>query len=149
MLESNLLLTNLLKIVCSNQLGLQKNMALDILAWIVSIRMTRYRSPKTEAQQKQQKPQQQQKQQQKQQPQQSAQAKSSTSFGVSASTSSNSAGGHGSNSSDNIDIHLLQMECIHIMGTYLKDFLKNCIILGNRSTAHKCVKIIANLTEYV
>lgn len=47
MLESNALLGNLLNIASKTDINIQKNIALDILLWIVSIRMTRYRSPKS------------------------------------------------------------------------------------------------------
>lgn len=43
-LESNLLLENLLKILANNESYLQQNLSLDILIWIVTIRMSRYRS---------------------------------------------------------------------------------------------------------
>lgn len=48
MLESNALLGNLLTIASKNAENLQKNIALDILIWIISIRMQRYRSPKSD-----------------------------------------------------------------------------------------------------
>ena len=49
MLESNVLLENLFKIV-TNELtsNLMKNLALDILVWICTVRLNRFRSPKSE-----------------------------------------------------------------------------------------------------
>ncbi|XP_067616443.1 baculoviral IAP repeat-containing protein 6 isoform X2 [Eurosta solidaginis] len=49
MLESNILLDNLFKIVsCADTGILNKNLALDILTWICFIRLNRFRSPKSE-----------------------------------------------------------------------------------------------------
>ncbi|XP_054725362.1 baculoviral IAP repeat-containing protein 6 isoform X3 [Anastrepha obliqua] len=49
MLDSNILLDNLFKIVSSaDSTTLEKNLALDILTWICFIRLNRYRSPKSE-----------------------------------------------------------------------------------------------------
>lgn len=45
MLESNILLDNLTKMVARPDKSLVQNLAFDIINWIISIRMTRYRSP--------------------------------------------------------------------------------------------------------
>lgn len=45
MLESNVLLKNLLQIIANSELTNEKMMALDILQWIITIRLARYRSP--------------------------------------------------------------------------------------------------------
>lgn len=45
MLESNILLKNLLQIIANSELNNEKMMALDILQWIITIRLARYRSP--------------------------------------------------------------------------------------------------------
>lgn len=45
MLESNVLLKNLLQIISTTELNNDKMMALDILQWIITIRLARYRSP--------------------------------------------------------------------------------------------------------
>ncbi|XP_055696918.1 baculoviral IAP repeat-containing protein 6 isoform X3 [Phlebotomus papatasi] len=93
MLESNGFLVNLLKMACDSSVPMTQNISLDIILWIVSIRMARYRSPKN-------------------------------------------------TESTFPDVHSLQKDCIKIMEMHLSDFIKNCILYGNRSVAHKCVKII-------
>lgn len=45
MLESNVLLKNLLQIISNSETNNEKMMALDILQWIITIRLARYRSP--------------------------------------------------------------------------------------------------------
>ncbi|XP_059612083.1 baculoviral IAP repeat-containing protein 6 [Phlebotomus argentipes] len=93
MLESNGFLVNLLKMACDSSAPMTQNISLDIILWIVSIRMARYRSPRN-------------------------------------------------TESTFPDVHSLQKDCIKIMEMHLSDFIKNCILYGNRSVAHKCVKII-------
>lgn len=46
-LENNSFLASLLRIACQPETGQMQNLALDLIHWIVSIRMTRFRSPKT------------------------------------------------------------------------------------------------------
>lgn len=46
MLESNILLKNLLEIVKNNSNALMQNIAADIVNWILTIRLARYRCPK-------------------------------------------------------------------------------------------------------
>lgn len=49
MLESNILLDNLFRILIKEESSiLEKNLALDILTWICFIRLNRFRSPKSE-----------------------------------------------------------------------------------------------------
>ncbi|XP_055678936.1 baculoviral IAP repeat-containing protein 6 isoform X3 [Lutzomyia longipalpis] len=93
MLESNGFLVNLLKTACDPTVAMTQNISLDIILWIVSIRMARYRSPRN-------------------------------------------------TESTFPDVHSLQKDCIKIMEMHLSEFIKSCILYGNRSVAHKCVKII-------
>ncbi|XP_055907013.1 baculoviral IAP repeat-containing protein 6 isoform X1 [Eupeodes corollae] len=121
MLESNNALENLLKtLACSTSTVLEKNLAIDILLWICTIRLNRFRTPKSER------------------------YKSGDSSSVKSSSSSvvftdNSAA----------DMQSQQLECLAIIEKYLKDLLLNCIIKSNRTLAHKCVKLVLILTEGV
>lgn len=47
MLESNIMLHNLMHIVCQTDQPAMKNLALDIVLWVFIIRLGRYRSPKS------------------------------------------------------------------------------------------------------
>ncbi|GAB0094178.1 Baculoviral IAP repeat-containing protein 6 [Sergentomyia squamirostris] len=93
MLESNGFLMNLLKMGCDSSQPMTQNISLDIIMWIVSVRMARYRAPRN-------------------------------------------------TESTFPDVHSLQKDCIRIMEMHLGEFIKNCILYGNRSVAHKCVKIV-------
>jgi baculoviral IAP repeat-containing protein 6 len=91
MLESNILLKNLLQITATNSNALMQNLALDILNWILAIRLARYRCPKNYA---------------------------------------------------SIDINGQQSFCVGAVEEKLKELIQSCIILNNRTMAHKCVKMI-------
>lgn len=99
-LEYNSFLTSLFRIACQPESVEMQNLALDLIHWIVSIRMTRFRSPKT---------------------------------------------------SENTypDVHALQKECVRIASVFLPEFMKQCILGGNRSVAHKCTKIVLVMNEGV
>lgn len=107
MLDSNILLENLLKHACSNESSVSRNLSLDIIIWIISIRMARYRSPKYENRKPEKK--------------------------------------HKTN--DTIDVGTQQVECIKILEKSLCELIRNCIVFGNRTTAHKCVKLIITASE--
>lgn len=107
MLESNLLTRNLLKIAENKDNVLMQNLALDILTWILSVRMARYRCPRNVFQMK------------------SSNVKPENVGDTAVS-----------------DINLQQGECIKILENHLSELLKNCILLNNRSVAHKCVKLV-------
>ena len=104
MLESNLLLENLFKLVCNEGSVMQQNMALDVLNWIIQIRMVRYRHPKNPFD------------------------KITQPIEVKDTASQ--------------DMNIQQLECILIMEKYLTQLIRNCVVLSNRSIAHKTVKLI-------
>uniref|UniRef100_A0A336MXH4 CSON002646 protein n=1 Tax=Culicoides sonorensis TaxID=179676 RepID=A0A336MXH4_CULSO len=106
MLESNQLLDNLLKLVATDQRMLMQNLAFDILNWISSIRLMRYRSPIP------------------------TMCKWSA---KNAAKNPNSAA---------LDPNEQQNECAMIIGNNLGEIVKNCMVLNNRSIAHKCSKLI-------
>jgi baculoviral IAP repeat-containing protein 6 (apollon) len=91
MLESNTLLKNLLKIAEDNNNSLMQNLAMDVLIWIVTIRLGRYRCPRNYA---------------------------------------------------STDINAQQSLCVNIVEQNLSTLINKCVILNNRSTAHKCVKLV-------
>ncbi|XP_055530487.1 baculoviral IAP repeat-containing protein 6 isoform X3 [Wyeomyia smithii] len=107
MLESNLLLSNLLKLLYTEEeaFQLQQNIVFDILIWVVSIRMVRYRYPKNPF------------------------AKKVILTEIKDVASS--------------DVNVQQSECIRIIERHLENIIRHCIVLGNRSIAHKCVKLIS------
>lgn len=122
MLESNVVLDNLFKIVSSDSAAtLSKNLALDILNWICTIRLNRFRSPKSERF----------KQQHHQQKATNTSSDKNTTASLSTAT----------------DLMTQQAECIAITEKYLEDTILNCIVRSDRSMAHKCVKLILILTE--
>uniref|UniRef100_A0A1Q3FEM5 Dual E2 ubiquitin-conjugating enzyme/E3 ubiquitin-protein ligase BIRC6 n=1 Tax=Culex tarsalis TaxID=7177 RepID=A0A1Q3FEM5_CULTA len=112
MLDSNLLLENLLKLLYSDEesLQMQQNLVFDILIWIVSIRMVRYRYPKNPFAKK-----------------------------VIPQAEIKDAA--------TADINGQQSECIQIIERHLEQAIRHCIVLGNRSIAHKCVKFISVALE--
>lgn len=91
MLESNTLLKNLLLIAQDNNQPLPQSLALDILTWILSIRLARYRCPRNYA---------------------------STEF------------------------NHQQSLCVNIVEQHLMKLISSCILMNNRSTARKCVKLV-------
>lgn len=91
MLESNSLLGNLLVVAQNNKDALMQNLAMDILIWILSIRLARYRCPRNFA---------------------------------------------------SSDVNAQQSICVNMMEQNLNDLINKCILLNNRSTAHKCVKLV-------
>ncbi|XP_055591797.1 baculoviral IAP repeat-containing protein 6-like isoform X1 [Uranotaenia lowii] len=116
MLESNLLLNNLLKILYNyanpeedEAVQLQQNIVFDILIWIVTIRMMRYRYPKNPF------------------------GKKILSGEIKDLASS--------------DINVQQSECIQLVEKHLVEIVRHCIVLGNRSIAHKCVKFVSVALE--
>lgn len=90
MLESNSLLKSLLSIASNKDEVLQQTLALDILVWINSIRLARYRCPRN------------------------------------CST----------------DVNVQQSVCVQSVGEALGELINKCILLNNRSIAHKCVKLV-------
>lgn len=112
MLDSNLLLESLLKLLYSDEesLQMQQNLVFDILIWIVSIRMVRYRYPKNPF----------------------AKKVIPTAEIKDAATA---------------DINGQQSECIQIIERHLEQAIRHCIVLGNRSIAHKCVKFVSVALE--
>lgn len=119
MLESNTLLIVLLTIASKAETTIEKNIALDILLWIISIRMTRFRSPKSDA--------------------------STTAAGTPHRHSKATFGGTTSGSGIQdvvIDMYSQQNDCANIVNEHLTELMRNCILSGNRCTANKCVKVI-------
>lgn len=91
MLESNTLLKNLLTIAKTNNQSLMQSLAMDILIWILSIRLARYRCPRNYA---------------------------------------------------STDVNAQQSFCVNIVEQHLGELISKCILLSNRSMAHKCVKLV-------
>lgn len=112
MLDSNLLLRNLLKLLYSAEetIQLHQNVLFDILIWIVSIRMVRYRYPKNPFAKK---------------VVPSAEVKDVASS----------------------DINVQQSECVQIVERHLEEIIRHCVVRGNRSIAHKCVKFVSVALE--
>lgn len=48
MLESNIMLHNLMRIICLTDQPTMRNLALDVVLWVFIIRLGRYRSPKSQ-----------------------------------------------------------------------------------------------------
>lgn len=46
------------------------------------------------------------------------------------------------------DLLAQQFECISLCEKHIEQLLRNCVIYSERSTAHKCVKLLIMLTEY-
>lgn len=86
-----MLLKNLLVIANDNNQPLPQSLALDILTWILSIRLARYRCPRNYA---------------------------STEF------------------------NHQQSLCVNIVEQHLNELISKCILMNNRSTARKCVKLV-------
>lgn len=107
MLESNLLVKNLIKISEDKENVLMQNLAMDILTWVLTVRLSRYRCPRNVMHMKHSNP------------------KSDTIGDTAVS-----------------DVNQQQTECVKIMEGRLSELLKNCVLLNNRSVAHKCVKLI-------
>lgn len=93
MLESNTLLKNLLELAENPTNSLTQNLALDILNWILTIRLARYRCPRNYA---------------------------------------------------SSDFNAQQIYCVGVVEKHLNALINKCIIMNNRSMAHKCVKLIIN-----
>lgn len=91
MLESNTLLKNLLNVTINNNQTLMQSLAMDILIWILSIRLARYRCPRNYA---------------------------------------------------STDVNTQQSFCVNIVEQHLSELISKCILLNNRSMAHKCVKLV-------
>lgn len=93
MLESNTLLKNLLEMAETASCSLIQNLAIDILNWILTIRLARYRCPRNYA---------------------------------------------------SSDFNAQQIYCVSIVEKHLSALINKCIIMNNRSMAHKTVKLIIN-----
>lgn len=118
MLESNALLGNLLNIASKSDGSARKNISLDILLWIISVRMCRYRSPK------------------------------STDFFKQQQQLQNAASSSGAAINDIVvEMHQQQIDCVQLLMANMTELMRNCILLGNRSTANKCVKMILVVFE--
>lgn len=126
MLESNALIGHLLTIVSKSETSARKNISLDILLWILTIRMCRYRSPKSTGT--------------------DAGHKTSTPTPPPPPTSSSSSSATSIPSPPIndivVDMHQQQIDCVYLMMAHMAPLMRSCILLGNRSTANKCVKII-------
>uniref|UniRef100_A0A2M4B1G2 Putative secreted protein n=1 Tax=Anopheles triannulatus TaxID=58253 RepID=A0A2M4B1G2_9DIPT len=145
MLESNLLLENLLKllyqqhetastaspssagtdpaveratstpiakghvVIGENLIMMRQHLALDILIWITTIRLMRYRYPKNP-------------------------------FAKRASPGAN-------RDATSPDLNVQQTECVQIIEKHLEPVVRHCIVLANRSVAHKCVKLLSLVLE--
>jgi baculoviral IAP repeat-containing protein 6 (apollon) len=96
MLESNVLITNLLQKIETSNNSLIQNLAIDILNWILTIRLARLRCPPNYA---------------------------------------------------STDINTQQVFCVSVIEEHLRPLINKCIILNNRSMAHKCVKLIINTSH--
>lgn len=112
MLESNQLLDNLLKMVARDDKMLVQNLAFDILNWIATIRMTRYRSPLPTIHKR------------------SANEPIPNSYTTAS-----------------LDMNEQQSECIEIISSNLAELIKQCMVLSNRSIAHKCSKLLLTVLE--
>ncbi|XP_021713192.1 baculoviral IAP repeat-containing protein 6 isoform X3 [Aedes aegypti] len=112
MLDSNLLLRNLLKLLYSadEAVHMHQSVIFDILIWIVSIRLVRYRYPKNPFAKK---------------------VVPATEVKDVASS----------------DINVQQSECIQIVERHLEEIIRHCVVRGNRSIAHKCVKFVSVALE--
>lgn len=113
MLESNNLLANLVQIASKTEDLMKQNLVLDILIWIVSIRMARFRCPKIEFR------------------------KNNKKGNDYLKTKPN----------ENLDYNMQQVDCIKVIEENLSNLILSCIVHGNRTTAHKCVKIIMMTAE--
>lgn len=91
MLESNTLLKSLLTIATNNSQPLTQSLAMDILIWILTIRLARYRCPRNHA---------------------------------------------------STDVNAQQTNCVVTVEEHLNELIGKCILLNNRSIAHKCVKLV-------
>lgn len=91
MLESNTLLKSLLVLATNNNQPLTQSLAMDILIWILSIRLARYRCPRNYA---------------------------------------------------STDVNAQQSFCVNAVEQHLNELISKCILLNNRSMAHKCVKLV-------
>lgn len=111
MLESNQLLDNLLKLVANDDKMLLQNLAFDILNWITTIRMTRYRSP-----------------------------------AVPLALLPNKRG-ENSVAAASADMNEQQSECIEMISENLTELVRQCMVLSNRSIAHKCSKLLLTVLE--
>ncbi|XP_065072528.1 baculoviral IAP repeat-containing protein 6 isoform X2 [Ochlerotatus camptorhynchus] len=112
MLDSNLLLENLLKLLytADETVQMQQNVVFDILIWVVSIRLVRYRYPKNPFAKK---------------ILPTAEIKDAASS----------------------DVNVQQAECIQIVERHLEEIIRHCVVMGNRSIAHKCVKFVSVALE--
>ncbi|CRK88840.1 CLUMA_CG002660, isoform A [Clunio marinus] len=91
MLDSNILLKNLLSIATNNNEPLMQSLAMDILIWVASIRLARYRCPRNYA---------------------------------------------------STDVNSQQSACVNLIEQRLSELINKCVLLNNRSLAHKCVKLV-------
>lgn len=114
MLESNTLLNNLLKIAGKTDNDVKRNLTLDILLWIITIRMARFRFPKNEYRK-------------------AASKKPETTTSPPVC----------------FDHNQQQVECVRAIEENLTNLILSCIVFGNRTTAHKCVKIVMTASEGV
>lgn len=127
MLESNSLVGNLLTICSSSETNARKNISLDVLLWILTIRMCRYRSPKSTAS--------------------GGGGNTDATKTPQSPNTSHSAPPPPAINDIVVDMHQQQIDCAHLMMAHLAPLLRNCILFGNRSTANKCVKIILVTSE--
>lgn len=125
MCESSHLLHELLVLASTPVNAQQKHLALDILLWLVIVRMGRFRSPKKT----------------------SATASCGAAGGTAEAgfAKSPSAGGGGMDCAT--EMAYQQRSCVQTVQHHLVDLLLNCFLYGNRSTASKCVKVLLVLTE--
>lgn len=62
----------------------------------------------------------------------------------------NAAGSSSSGTAINdivVDMYQQQIDCVQLLMANMTEVMRNCILLGNRSTANKCVKMILVVFE--
>lgn len=136
MIESMQFLHELLRLASVPANAQQKHLALDLLLWVIVIRMSRFRSPKS-----------------------SKSAAAAASFGSTADTKAkpeNVANPSGTGTATTTppqrsdyasEMAQQQRNCAQAVQQHLVELLRHCILYGNRTTASKCVKILLVVTE--
>lgn len=123
MVESTQFLHELLRLASIPANAQQKNLALDILLWVMIVRMGRFRSPKM---------------------QKTPTTATTTSTDAQDSTATRST-------TTGLDcateMAYQQRNCVQALQQHLVELLRNCILYGNRTTASKCVKVVLVATE--
>lgn len=131
MCESTHFLHELLALISTPDNGQQKHLALDILLWLMIVRMGRFRSPKSSAAKAA-----------------AAMHPPATAGGSTSDAAGTAKAGATTGGKDYATemVHQ-QQNCVQAVQQHLVELLRNCILFGNRSTARKCVKVLLVLTE--